>query len=494
MLLLIVSFIVYFCAADLKGIWNDDAVRLTIANGGIATANLEQRHPGNAKDVIKAIGTFACQPLYPLIVNRVLRLTHSYSVIPIVTANLLIFLFSAIGIYLLARRLLPTGPRLAAMILYLWNGFAMVHVLQVREYPLILCFLVYNTFFFYYLLDSSWDPPQAKSWFIAATHCLTASGAYFTTSWAPFFLWPQAVIALLAMRRRVFSGSVVLASLFVSGVSALPWLLRTPKNSALFTIWDKRTPSLGLLMARLYQGSEYLLIGSLVPSRSLLHFYCCALLLFLLTGLLVFTWRFFREGFEIQHIVLTIVGFLALQVAYFFFVEPLSTWPRYFIFYLPYVVLIIPLAFFRGLVFLSQPAARRALAYVIFICLASVAGLAQLGNNYQNPYVDHGPDFRVVYWYLISRVAPQDKIVVGAQTNLMAFNYYWPTPRQIQFRYDVVTADQIKAFPSIWTISYQDEESPAYRAYAEGIQRVGYQLRMTHRLSNVTVRRFQSNP
>jgi hypothetical protein len=101
--LLTITFLAQFYAADLKGIWNDEAVRLTIANGGLATAPFETRQPGQFADVLKAIENFATQPAYLLLVNGILRITHSYSVIPIVTANLLMFLFSAVGIYLLAR-------------------------------------------------------------------------------------------------------------------------------------------------------------------------------------------------------------------------------------------------------------------------------------------------------------------------------------------------------------------------------------------------------
>jgi hypothetical protein len=98
-LLLVTTFLAYFYASDLKGIWNDDAVRLTIANGGTPNDNIESRHPGNSSAVIGAIGKYAVQPLYPILVNKILRLTKSYSVIPVVTTNLLIFLLSALGIY-----------------------------------------------------------------------------------------------------------------------------------------------------------------------------------------------------------------------------------------------------------------------------------------------------------------------------------------------------------------------------------------------------------
>jgi hypothetical protein len=63
--LLLVTSLGYFYAADLKGIWNDDAVRLTIANGGLAKAGIESRHPGHLVDVIEAIGRTLSSPRTP---------------------------------------------------------------------------------------------------------------------------------------------------------------------------------------------------------------------------------------------------------------------------------------------------------------------------------------------------------------------------------------------------------------------------------------------
>jgi hypothetical protein len=63
--LLLVTSLGYFYAADLKGIWNDDAVRLTIANGGLAKAGIESRHPGHSVDVIEAIGRTLSSPRTP---------------------------------------------------------------------------------------------------------------------------------------------------------------------------------------------------------------------------------------------------------------------------------------------------------------------------------------------------------------------------------------------------------------------------------------------
>jgi len=487
---LLVTFLAYFYAADLKGIWNDDAVRLTIANGGIATASLESRHPGDLKHVIKANGIYATQPAYLLLVNRILHLTQSYSVIPIVTTNLFIFLFSAAGIHLLARRLLPAGPRLLAVLFYLWNGFAMVHVLQVREYPLILFFLVYNTLFFYQLFDPHREPTKWTFWLVAGAYCLSAAAAFYTTKWAPFFLWPQAAIAALTLRRKTFAALTALGSLGVAALLCLPWVLSIPKNSVVFMLWDKRAPSLKLLFTRLYGGTEHLLIGSQLPGRPLLQVYYWIVLLLVAGGMFFFASRLFRERFEIQHLVLTVLGFLAFQIAYFFLREPLSTWPRYFILYLPYVALLIPLIISRLFACGSISVARRAWLYVGCLFIVGLSGFAQIRNNYKQPLVDHGPDFREVYRYLIARVAPRDKIVVGLTTNRLALNYYWPSPSQIQLRYKTLPSERTDSPSDVWTVSYKDADSQAFRDYAHRLEVMGYRLKTSRIISGVTVRQF----
>jgi hypothetical protein len=492
--LLTITFLAHFYAADLKGIWNDEAVRLTIANGGLVTAPFEKRHPGHIADVLKAIGNFGTQPAYLLLVNRILRITHSDSVIPIVTTNVLIFLFSAVGIYLLARSLLSAWGALVSVVLYLWNGFAMVHVLQAREYSLILCLFVWNTAFFYWLFKVSCFRGRWTFWAVALAHFLTAVAAVYATNWAPFFLWPEVVIALLLLRRHRLPAVTVCANLALAGLCWLPWLLRTPKNSVLFIVWDQRPPSLGLLLIQFHLGTEHLLIGSQQAGLCLLTIYYWVLLIVLIGGLVFFAFGFLHQRFEIQHLVLTTLGFLAFQIAYFFLREPLSTTPRYFILYLPYVVLVVPLALSRLLNWLVRSVTRRASLQIALLFLIAAAGLAQIRNNYRNPYVDHGPDFRTVCWYLISRVAPSDKIMVGLRTNHMALNYYWPSPHQIQLGYRAAPEDRTKRCPRIWTVSYYDEESPAYRTYADHLKSLGYKLAVTQVISRVTIRCFQANP
>jgi len=492
--LLTITFLAQFYAADLKGIWNDEAVRLTIANGGLATAPFETRQPGQFADVLKAIENFATQPAYLLLVNGILRITHSYSVIPIVTANLLMFLFSAVGIYLLARSLLSPWGVLVSVLLYLWNGFAMVHVLQTREYSLILCLLVWNMAFFYWLFKVGRVGGRRIFWWISLAHFLTTLAAVYATNWAPFFLWPQAVIALLLLRRKRSAALTVCANLGLAGLAWLPWFLKTPKTSALFIIWDRRPPSLSLLLTQFHAGTEHLLVGSKQACLSLLTVYYWMLLIVLVGGVIYFAFGFLRQRFEIQHLVLTTLGFLAFQIAYFFLREPLSTAARYFILYLPFIALLIPLVLSPLVSWVAPSVARRAWLQIGVLLLFAAAGLAQVRNNYRDPYVDHGPDFRVVYRYLISRVAPRDKIMVGLRTNLMALNYYWPSPHQIQLGYGAAPQDHTTTHPRIWTVSYYDEESPSYRRYADYLQTMGYKLAVRRVISSVTIRCFQANP
>ncbi len=365
----------------------------------------------------------------------------------------------------------------------------MVHALQVREYPLVLCFLVYNALLFCVLLNSVGIPGGWRFWLVAMAYCLSSAGAFYTTRWAPFFLWPQAVVALCSFRRNRRAVFTVLSSLAVAALLCLPSIFAMPRNSLVFALWDKRPPTFGLLLARLRGGTLHLLIGSQLAGHALWQIYYWSLVVILGGALLIFGYRLFRERSEIQYIVLTVLGFLTFQIAYFFLREPLSTWPRYFILYLPYVALLIPLSFSRLVVSTLRPAAR-SWAYMIFFVIVAVAGGTQIKNNYQNPYVDHGPDFREVYRYLIVRVAPRDKIVVGLMTNRMALNYYWPSPKQIQLRYTILPSDQSDPHPSIWTVSYQDLDSQAFRDYARGLESMGYREKGSKVISNVTVRQF----
>ena len=99
-----------------------------------------------------------------------------------------------------------------------------------------------------------------------------------------------------------------------------------------------------------------------------------------------------------------------------------------------------------------------------------------------------------MYRYLISRAAPSDKIWVGLRSNLWALNYYWPSPDQLQLGYRAAPEGRTNIHPRIWTVSYYDEESPAYRAYADRLGSLGYKLAVTRVISQVTIRCFEASP
>jgi hypothetical protein len=156
-------------------------------------------------------------------------------------------------------------------------------------------------------------------------------------------------------------------------------------------------------------------------------------------------------------------GALAFQIAFFFVYSPLSTWSRYFILYLPYVTLLIPLAVGRFLSAFLRLRSHRSWVVIMLLLVAGASGWAQIIGNYHDPYVDHGPDFGKVYRYLIGRVAPRDTILVGLITNRMALSYYWPVAGQVRLRYDVDISEIKGGTGNFWTVSYKDENSPEYQ-------------------------------
>jgi hypothetical protein len=272
-------------------------------------------------------------------------------------------------------------------------------------------------------------------------------------------------------------------------LGAVPSLVGAPRESLVFTPHDVKIQTISYLIHRLHAGAEHLLIGYLSVGRPLLKLYCWGLLATLLFGLAVLGFRFLRERFEIQHLVLTVVGFLGFQVAYFFR-DAISTWPRYFILYLPYVALLIPLSLSRAFVLASQPAQRRNWAYGIVLVIVFVAGSRQLHYNYQHPYIDHGADFRAIYRHLIGRVTPRDKIVVGGNYNQKTLLYYWPTARQVETRYVIGGKDRTNPPPNIWIVNHKFDERVEYKKYAADLEKMGYRLAVTRRVSGVSIHQF----
>jgi hypothetical protein len=117
------------------------------------------------------------------------------------------------------------------------------------------------------------------------------------------------------------------------------------------------------------------------------------------------------------------------------------------------VMLLIPLSFSRALALASQPARRRNWTYAIVTVLIFVAGCSQLQFNYPNPLVDHGPDFRRVYAYLIGRVSPRDKVGLGGSYNQKALIYYRPNPCQIETHYQTRPKERANPPPNIWIVT-----------------------------------------
>src|SRR5206468_8153186 len=111
-------FLAHFYAADFKGIWIDEGARLYIANGKMFDQNLNERRPSDLQSVLQLSGPGPHQPLYCMLVNVVMRFSHSYSPIIQYTTNTPVVLLSAVCAFYIARLFLPLEGQLYCLFLY----------------------------------------------------------------------------------------------------------------------------------------------------------------------------------------------------------------------------------------------------------------------------------------------------------------------------------------------------------------------------------------
>ncbi len=487
-----VAFLGHFYASDFKGIWTDEAHRLAIANGGSFKSDLFHRHPGTPAAVLKASKGYSHQPLYYLLLNAILRFTRSYSTTLLYLTNTFLFVLSAVALFEIARTLVPPRGQLFALLLYAFSGHAMAFALQIREYCLILFLLTWNIFFFLRLIRRGISANRVSFAALALGHIVTATLGFYASLWTVFFFAPQAVLAFWQARRGSKRPLIIPASHLIAGLAVLPWLLHDWRAKLTTAIYDKTPPTMSYLASRASNGFEFVLTGNYVHRWAPQIFH----LIFILSGTVVAAYvvllliRFGKISVAWRYIVLCICSFLGFQITYFFFKEPLSVNPRYFILYLPFTTLVLAGAFVQ----LERSFRHRKLFDGLYevggIIVAFLIGALQIGQYYHDPDVDHRDDFRAIYTYLDARAGREADVVVDERLNLLALQFYSNRPdRLLPLSNYKVAATSAK---EIWMVTNRPE--PQIRAQVLALQRrlneIGYQLQEEKKIELTQLRKY----
>jgi hypothetical protein len=424
--------------------------------------NLNERRPSDLQSVLQLGGPGLHQPLYCILVNVVMRFSHSYAPVIQYTTNTLIFLLSAVGVFYIGRFFLPLEGQLYCLVLYALSGQAMAFALQIREYCLILCLVVWNAYFFLRILKPVPEGRSSTGSWLIAGHLVTGILGLYASLWTLFFLFPQSLLAVWNIFRGQKRGWPVLASQFASALCLAPWVLsHASQKINMAKIWDSTPPSLPYLLFRLRKGFEFVLTGNIkhhwlpIIFDGIFVISILATVAYLTSSLV----RFRHLDMVRQYITLAFLSFFGFQVGYFFLKEPLSVSPRYFILYLPFTSLGIGSILTETGNLFGRFRIRWSIAVTACLTFVVGAGLLQIVQYYRDPDVDHREDFRIIYNYLETRISPDDDVVVDSVVNAVCLKFYSNSPEQFAIgfaTYNPVTGPRPKR---VWLVINRRELS-----------------------------------
>jgi hypothetical protein len=335
--------ILYILAIDLKGVWTDEGMRFILLSGGKTWQQFNQSGSfGSSSDVLNAVGPAAYQPLFYLVDNAVIRIARSHSDLLLRLVNVLWLVFSLQGLLRLFRGYNEL-TRLSAVIIFALNGFMIMHVMQIREYPMYVAFLIWSSCVLFELLDKAEQPSFGKWWPKLLGYGALVALLFYSHPYSIFALAAQVIMVLTKKEYRWQRVRLITISYVAAALLALPWLivvLRHPTAKAGVGSWDSRQPTLSLLLSSLGYGFRGVVTYGAWSGQPLMQVFLIMIVIGIPAAWVVTRWRNEKSDQRAVYAFLTVLFFGCFQVAYFFLREPLSVWGRYFIgYYYGYTVL-----------------------------------------------------------------------------------------------------------------------------------------------------------
>ncbi|WP_157693812.1 hypothetical protein [Opitutus sp. GAS368] len=339
----------YVMMIDLKGISTDEGIRLAIINGGRPFTLDTPATPPTWAMVLDTGNPYAYQPLYYLMQNTLMRVAQTHDVLFFRLVNIFFLWVSLQGLIALSQ-----GWRLVSRLfligIFSFNAYLFMHVLQIREYIVGVAFYVWSTWLVLRLDTRSLGRAWADvAWF--AAYGVLLSAGFYLQSWVVFPAIGQ--FLFLTFRRRAaplrYLSHLALSYIIVL-IATWPYL-ESHRQRADVGRWGQEGTR---LWPQLSDGFHLVLSGHMTGRDGFTEFlfWFWPAVIAGATALL-FSRKFdlvatvVPEEFKRRGLLMALcIGIsLAFQVGYFFKVENLSVWPRYFVIHYFFVTFLTALGF-----------------------------------------------------------------------------------------------------------------------------------------------------
>lgn len=380
---------------DLKGISTDEGIRLGIINGGRSFVTPAPLPLPGYDEVLATLRPYAYQPAYYLLQNTLMRLTGRQDLLLFRLVNVFFLGVCLLGLLVLSRTWTPAS-RVFLVGLFAGNAYLIMHVLQIREYIAAVAFYIWSTWLVLRLdhrhLAREWTD---IGWFLLYGLLLTFG--FYLQTWTVFPAVAQGLFLVLRCRPQLVRFLAHLGLSYILVVTLTWFYLQANTQKINVGLWSSGQFN---LFDQLLHGLQLVLSGHLANEHRFAGLLTCCWLALLLAGSWLF-WRHRRQlppGFvtetwrQSQLMLASISVPLAFQIAYYYKVEPLSVWPRYFIVHYFFACWLLALAFRTLLVARLLPNVRRptVVATSGIGLLLAISAAYQVQSYCRDPYFDTG--------------------------------------------------------------------------------------------------------
>ena len=418
LLLGLVAIAICLAMIDLKGISTDEGFRLGIVNGGHAFSTPQPALGPTFAEVIRTVEPHAYQPGYYLLLNSLMRGFGRQDLRFFRLINIGFLAACLAGLLSLSRDW-AVWPRTFLVGLFAFNAYLFMHVLQIREYVVAVALYIWGTQLVLHLDRRV----LAREW--SDLGCFTGYGlllslGFYVQTWTVFPAIAQGGFLVLRRRPQLMRFLAHL-SLSYLVVLALVWpYLRSHPQKVNVGLWERAKVT---LLGQLENGFNLVLSGHEIGHDRFTALLPLAWLALIVAA--VWLLRRQRESLPMRLaeesmrqgwlMLLSIAVPLVFQIAYFYKVEPLSVWPRYFVIHYFFLTWSIALSF-RLLHSRSGSLACRLILVAGSLILAASAAY-QVRSYRLDPYADTSTS-SVSNWRVITRalqllVRPDDIVVTS---------------------------------------------------------------------------------